>query len=186
MNDNKVQFYPFHAINDFMRDDFRMDVVRQVLQALPSMPDNFRAPIERLTRKSVQVPGFRNPAKAPVAFRLKPTIESFSKQPQMCAAILAAWAECHAALRQQIYDFLISRAWEVLPPDADRTKLPGFLIKWPEGEDFEVLNSHFREAYPKSQETEDNISLMAVWIATRLPYQVSSPQNEPSGQPEES
>jgi len=174
MNNKKVQFYPFHAINDFMRDDFRLEVVREALQSLTGAPEDVRAPIERLTRKTVQVPGFRNPAKAPVAFRLKPTVDSFSRHPQMCAAILTAWAECHPALRQQIYDLLIRRGWEVMPPDADRTKLPGFLIKWPEGEDVEILNEAYRECHPESDETEDSISLMAVWISTRLPYQLGA------------
>jgi hypothetical protein len=178
MSDKQVQFYPFHAINDFMRDDFRLEVVRQTLQGLPDLPDEVRAPIERLTRKSVQIQGFRNPAKAPTAVRLRPTAESFAKSPQMCAAILAAWAEIHALLRQRMYDFLISRGWEVLPPEADRTKLPGFLIKWPDGEDFDTLNSAFRETNPEMEETEDNISLMAVWIAGRLPYQLSSTSND--------
>ena len=110
--------------------------------------------------------------------RIKPTADVFEKSPQLAAAILHAWSAVHSELRQQVYDLLVARKWEVLPPDADRTKLPGFLIKWPKGEDFEILNTAFKEMYPNSQANSDNVSLMIVWISTRLPYQVEGEEEE--------
>ena len=172
MDDKKVQFYPFHAVNDFMRNDYRLEVIRTTLTTLPSLPEELQAPIERLTKKFVKLPGFRNSAKAPANLRVKSTADAFEKSHQLVAAILQAWSSSHPELRQQVYDLLIARNWEVLPPDTDRTKLPGFFIKWPKGEDFDILNAAYKEMYPDSQIGSDDVSLMIVWVSTRLPYHV--------------
>jgi hypothetical protein len=172
MNDKKAQFLPFHTINEFMRNDYRANVVRYTLNTMPALPDEIRSPVERLTRKAVKVPGFRNSAKAPASMRVKPTIEAFEKNPTLVAAILSAWCEAHAELRQQVYDLLTERGWEVLPPEADRTKLPGFITRWPKGEDFETLNAAFVEMYPDLQIESDDVSLMVVWVSVRLPYDI--------------
>ena len=178
MNDKQAQFYPFHAVNDFMRDDFRLEVVRNALNALARLPVEFSAPIERLTKKLVQVPGFRNSSKAPANLRIKPTADAFEKSHQLVAAILHAWSAAYPELRQQVYDLLISRNWEVLPPEADRTRLPGFLVKWPKNEDFDVLNKAFTAMYPQTQTSSDDVSLMIVWVSTRLPYQEEGEEEE--------
>jgi hypothetical protein len=175
MDEKKAQFLPFHAINEFMRPDFRLEVVRKTLYALPDLPENFRLPIDHITKKVVNVPGFRNSLKAPIALRVRPTAEAFEKNPDLVAAILSAWAESRAELRQQVYDLLVSRDWKVLPPETDRTKIPGFLTRWPEGEDFDLLNKAFSEKFPEMQTSSDDVSLMVVWISGRLPYHITSP-----------
>lgn len=174
MEESKAKFLPFHAINEFMRDDYRANVVRTALVASSTLPDDLRESIERQTRRSVQIPGFRNSAKAPVAVRVKPTAEAFAKSPQLVASILAAWAEVHIELRQQVYDLLTERGWPLIPVDADRTKLPGFITKWPKDENFERLNTAFLEKYPGSAINNDDVSLMVVWVSGRLPYQFES------------
>ena len=167
----KVTFLPFHAINEFMRMDYRQEIVRVTLTSLPDLPENFRIPIDQITRATVQVPGFRNSAKAPLVKRVKPTSEAFEKSPHLVAAILSAWAEVHPYLRQQVYDLLLDRGWELLPPTADRTQLPGFLMTWPNGENFEILAQAFSEKFPDTKVSNDDVSLMIVWLSVRLPYQ---------------
>jgi hypothetical protein len=174
MDEKTTQFLPFHAINEFMRDDYRAIVVRSTLNALSTLPAEYRDPIDRLTKKNVQVPGFRISTKAPVALRLKPSIDAFIKQPQVAAAILSAWAEMHSGLRSQVHELLVSRGWEILPPETDRTKLPGFMPTWPKEEDFEKLITAFKAHYPSNDAIDDDISLMVVWISGRLPYQSPS------------
>lgn len=176
-DDKKVQFLPFHAINEFMRNDYRLAVVRTTLNSYASLPEEMRAPIDKLIRKVVQVPGFRNSAKAPTNLKVRPTAEAFEKNPRLVAAILAAWSELHAESRQKVHDLLTARGWDILPVDADRTKLPGFLITWPQGEEFEVLNKAFDAMYPGDQISSDDISLMVVWISGRLPYQIDEQEN---------
>jgi hypothetical protein len=170
MDNKKAKFLPFHALNEFMRPDYRLEVVRVALYALPELPENFRTPIEHLTRKFIQVPGFRNSGKAPAALRVRPTAEAFEKRPDLVAAILSAWAESHSELRQRIYDLLKARNWDLLPPEADRTKLPGFLPDWPSGEDFDILNEAYKEMFPEATNSTDDISLMVVWLSGQLPF----------------
>jgi hypothetical protein len=174
MDKQTTQYLPFHAVNEFMRDDYRAVVIRTTLNALSGLPTEYRDPVDRLTKKNVQVPGFRVSTKAPVALRLKPTIDAFVKNPQMAAAILSAWAEVHTGLRSQIHELLAAREWEVLPAEADRTQLPGFIPTWPKEEDFEKLTLAFKEKYPETGVSDDDISLMIVWISGRLPFQSSA------------
>lgn len=171
MNEKKVSFLPFHALNEFMNSEFRLDVVRTTLNALPTLPKSFQSPINRLIKKVVSVPGFRNSLKAPTQMKVRPMVKAFQKSPELVAAILSAWSEAHAELRQQVFDLLISRDWELIPVDSDRTKLPGFLTIWPKDENFETLNNIFMEIYPDTQANSNDVSLMVVWLSGRLPYQ---------------
>jgi hypothetical protein len=183
MSDKKQEFLPFHAINEFMREDYRLVVVRAVLHATQQLPVEFRAAIEKQTKHNVKVPGFRNSVLAPAGVRVSPTAGAFEKNPDLAGAILAAWAETHVDLRQQVFDLLIERGWELLPIDVNRAKLPGFLIHWPKGEDFEVIQKAFAEKYPQSTENSDDISLMTVWLGNRLPYKVEGEDEEQDNAP---
>ncbi|MEN6411116.1 MAG: hypothetical protein ABFD44_15535 [Anaerolineaceae bacterium] len=170
MSNNEVKMLPFHAINGFMRDDYRTSVIHHVLSNLSQLPDDIQAPVRTAIRKSVQVPGFRNSAQAPVSMKVKPSAALFEKDPRFAAIILSAWSELHSTLRTQVYDLLSERGWELIPAEADRTRLPGFLITWKDGEDFDLINRAFQEKYNLPDVSADDISLMTVWISNRLPY----------------
>ncbi len=178
MAEKKQEFLPFHAINEFMRDDYRLVVVRTALHNAQKLPPEFREAIEKQTKRSVKVPGFRNSALAPAGVRVAPTANAFEKNPDLVGAILAAWAETQAELRQQVYDLLVERGWELLPIDVNRAKLPGFMVHWPKGEDFEVVHKAFVEKHPQSTSTADDVSLMTVWLGDRLPYKVEGEDEE--------
>jgi hypothetical protein len=179
--DKEVSFFPFHAINEFMTDEYRDEVVRSVLLSYDSLSEEYRGRIDRNIKKNVQIPGFRNSSKAPAQLRVKPATDSFQKNPALVAAILSAWAELHTNLRQQVYDVLISRGWELLPVDADRTKVPGFLPKWPKGDDFEILYQAFTTTYPDIDPEMNDVSLMVVWLSGRLPYEFVDKDDAPAG-----
>lgn len=204
MEENQVQFLPFNAINEFMRDDFRLKVVRSVLGKLSALPTNFQDPINRMTRKVVQVPGFRNSEKAPTAVKLLPIASAFQKSPELVAAVLAAWAEIQSDLRLQIYTILKSRGWNmfpeeiqdvavfasslkmdvpgdwgVLPPTADRTRLPGFMIYWPAGQGYDDIYNDFTTQFPQAENSLDEVSLMAIWLSLRLPYKIDGEEAAP-------
>jgi hypothetical protein len=178
MSSKRAEFLPFHALNEFMRPDYRLSVVRAALNALPDLPSNFRSPIDKLTKQVVRVPGFRNGAQAPTLMKVGPIAAAFEKSPELVAAVLAAWAESLPDLRQKVHDLLKGRNWEVLPPEADRAKVPGFLTHWPKSEDFDVLNKAFAEAYPDFNAATDDVSLMVVWVSGRLPYHVEGEEEE--------
>jgi hypothetical protein len=181
MTDSHAHLLPFHAINDFMLADYRQQVIQETLSSLANVSDGARAAVERTTRRYVAVPGFRNAAKAPVGVRIRPTIKAFEKHPDLVAAILSAWGELHAYLRQQLYDLLVERGWEVFPPDTERSKLPGFFPTWPAGEDFDKINAAYTEKFPDNEQPANHISLMTVWVSMRLPY--DQPAESEPGEP---
>ncbi len=176
--EKKVSFLPFHAINEFMTSEYRLEVIRSTLTALHDLPEKFQIPINKLTGRLVKIPGFRHSLKAPTPLRVKPTVDAFEKSPDLVAAILSAWAQAHAGLREEIYTLLQARHWEILPIDAERDRLPGFITVWPHGENFDVLNQAFKEMFPEATVSSDDVSLMVVWISGRLPYQFTDSEEE--------
>ena len=192
----KTEFLPFHAINEFMRPDFRLNVIRETLTAQSTLDESRVNDLNQQIKKRVTVPGFRNSDKAPALIKVLPTSKSFEKYPELVAAILSCWAEIQSELRDQVYALLKSRKWlmfsedegldsislsmdiieewPIFPIKMNRTKLPGFFTHWPKGEDFEILYKNFSELFPESTASIDKVSLMVVWISMRLPYQVDS------------
>jgi len=174
---SKMEFIPFNAINEFMRTDYRMSLIRSTLLALPDLAPKTQASINKLTKKHVKVPGFRNSAKAPASVKAVAMVKPFEKQPKLVAAIISAWAELNHELRQQIFDILIGFDWKLLPLEANRSRLPGFLMQWPEKEDYDTIYETFTKADPESEYSIDDVSLMAVWISLRLPVEKVSKEN---------
>jgi len=170
MNENqKTEFIPYHAINEFMRSDFRLNIIRTTLMALPQLDRHYRNSVDRLTRKYVKVAGFRNSVKAPISLKSVALVKPFSKQPDLVSAILSAWSAANNKLQIGVFDLLIDKNWELLPIKADRTKLPGFLTKWPIEDDYEGIYQVFVEKYPNTQVSIDETSLMSIWLSGRLP-----------------
>lgn len=185
---DQLKFLPFHAINEFMRDDFRLTVIRNVLGNISEVDKSRSIRINNLTNKLVKIPGFRNPARAPTAIKIIPVSKAFEKHPELVAEIISAWVESHPVLRDEVYELLKVREWtfmtdnidmkemlknwRILPIDADRTSLPGFYTIWPKGENFEIIYNTYTDLYPNSENSIDNVSLMVVWLTMRLPYQV--------------
>jgi hypothetical protein len=178
MDDDQVAFLPYHAINEFMLDDYRHEVVSTALNALPELPEELRASLEGQIRRAVRVPGFRNSGKAPLQLKVKPTEKAFEKSAELVALVLAAWAEANPVLRQQVFDLLVGNGWEILPIEADRTQLPGWLTVWPAGQDYDVLYETFRSTYPEVEAQKNDVSLMVVWLSGRLPYHVEGEDEE--------
>ena len=199
MSENTIEFLPLHAINEFMRPDFRITVIRKTLTSLPKLPDNLSGSINHLTRRFVKVPGFRNSEKAPTMVKVLPMANAFEKSSELVGAVLSAWAEAQAELRAQVNHVLkernwaffpdaihslhdlpalkTERDWGILPIAADRAKLPGFLVYWPKGEDFENLYDTYTKLYPEATASLDEVSLMAVWLSMRLPYHITEEES---------
>lgn len=202
-NENdELQFLPFHAINEFMRPDFRLAVVRETLSVLNTLSEDTISFVNHLIHKQVKIPGFRNSEKAPSVVKVIPTSKSFEKSSELVAAILMAWTESKPTLRQEVLDLLTSRGWKtfpaeiktitdlsipksaedwaILPVHVNRARLPGFIILWPKGEAFETLYNHFTKLYPDSPASMDQVSLMVVWLTLRLPYNITENELVPA------
>jgi hypothetical protein len=134
--------------------------------------------ISGLIKRNVKVQGFRNSSLAPLPLKIKGAVENFEKSPVFVAEILEGWGELNKELAEIIYEFLNERNWETLPVATERSKLPGFLTRWPAKETFDGLISAFREKYKEIEVSDNDISLMVVWISNRLPYELAEEQEE--------
>jgi hypothetical protein len=199
MNTN-LEFLPFHAINEFMRPDFRLDVIRSTISNLDTLSEIDKDRINKSIKKNVKIPGFRNSDKAPALIKVIPITKAFEKKPDLVATILSSWATLQNELSHQVYDMLIHRNWKILssesdfdmqslikkpfsewgifPIDFDRTKLPGFYPHWPKGEDFESQYKTFNDMTPEVEKSIDEVSLMTVWLTLRLPYHIDEDLND--------
>jgi hypothetical protein len=187
MDDNQIRYLPFNAINEFMLDEFRHKVIHTVMRDVEKLPGDRRGSLNGMVRKYISLPGFRNSTLAPLPMRVKNAIQPFERRPEFTARVLQCWSDLHVELRQQIFDMLVSRGWEkLLPPEADRSKLPGFQAEWPKTETYDALDQSYAELYPEGGAVSDDIRLMAVWIANRLPYELfEDEEGEEAGNEEE-
>jgi hypothetical protein len=196
----KTEFLPFHAINEFMRPDFRLTIIRETLTNQESLPEELSTELNHQIKKKVTIPGFRSSDKAPALVKVLPTSKAFEKYPDLVAVILSSWAEYQSELRDQIYQLLKSRNWKmlsesdeinienlsanfiidwpILPVKMNRMKLPGFYTQWPKDQDFEALYKTYTELYPAAETSIDKVSLMVVWLSLRLPYHVEQGGDE--------
>jgi hypothetical protein len=170
MNDEQFQFAPFQAINQFMVPEYRQRVLQFVYSRLSQLSKDRSGKITNLTNRFVKLPGFRNSALAPLSVKVRSAGDAYERRSDFVAQILQGWAELQPELAQQIYDFLTARGWELLPVETDRTKLPGFMLRWPQKDSYDVLDQAYAEAYPEAQTDTDDFRLMVVWISGRLPY----------------
>jgi len=170
MSNEKIAFVPFHALNEFMTPEYREEVLRVVFSKLNDLSQMRKSLVNRAVKNDVNVPGFRNSSLAPLALRVKGAAKAFAKKPEFTAQILSAWLELSPALSKRVYALLKERGWEVLPIEADRTRLPGFMVQWPAGESYDTLGQAFSERWPESTHDVNDIRLMIVWMSGRLPY----------------
>ncbi len=170
MSDKQAQFLPFNAINEFMLPDYRLHILQTIFARFNDLPGERRNAINGLVKRHIQIPGFRNSLLAPPAIKARNAVTIFERRPDFAGHVLQGWSELYPELRQKVHDFLKAREWEVLPADADRTKLPGFMMDWPEGQDYDVLGQAYAEMYPDDKPEDYDLRLMIVWLSGRLPY----------------
>ncbi len=181
MKKEKQAFLPFHAVNEFMRDDFRMQVIQGVFSQVEKCASESRSRLIKLVNKGVQVPGFRNGNQAPVHIKVKNSQGYFEKSAEFAGVVMECWSQLHNDLRENLHALLLEYDWKIPALSEDLSLLPGFQVDWPKGQSFEYLCQTVREKYPDTQESDDEISLMVVWVGNRLP--VNQPiENEDSDQ----
>jgi hypothetical protein len=178
--EQKVEYLPFHAINEFMRDDYRLTVLNEVLSQQDKIAPEKKAIIGKMIAKYVTIQGFRNSNLAPTGRKAKSSVPLFERSADYSAVIIECWKNLHEELAKTVYEVLTEHNWEkLLPLEDDRSSQPGFLVHWPKADTFEVLIKAVQEKAPELKESEDNISLMAVWLGNRLPYDLYEQEVEP-------
>lgn len=168
---NKMAFLPWSAVNAFMLEDFQLEVLKAVLTGYEHLESEQRRSLNAQIKRGVNVPGFRHAISAPVSIRVKHSIELFEKNAKFAGNVLSAWARIYSDLAKFVHPFLEERGWKILPLESDREKLPGFLTQWPEEDEFSVLTAAFHAKYPEEEYSDNQVSLMCVWLSGRLPYE---------------
>ncbi len=168
--EEKAEYLPFNAINEFMRDDYRLTVLHEAITHLEKLPSSVRKVISGLISQYVKIPGFRKSNLAPAPMKAKNSADLFRQSAEFSAAVIEGWASLHPRLKEAVFNLLSEKGWEPVPMEVDRSRLPGFLIHWPKEDSFEALDNAVRTLMPGMSETDDDISLMVVWIGNRLPY----------------
>ena len=171
-NEKSIQFLPFHAINEFMLPEYRLDVIKNVFQNVDQLPPEHQRAIHRIQKKYLKIPGFRNSTLAPTPIKIRNAVTPFEKSSEFVAELLSAWKVLHEKLGEEISAVLNDMGWEILPVEANHAKLPGFMITWPKSDTFEVIEEKFKEMYPDKNYLEDDVRLMIVWMGGRLPYEL--------------
>ncbi len=172
MDQTENRLFPWNAINDYMLPEFRAKVIGTVLRGINELAPEKRTAINALLRRLLNVPGFRNPAGAPLGVRVRGAVSPFERYSDFCALILQSWCDLNPVLRDEVYKALEGRSFEnLLPPTEDRSLLGGFQTTWPKAETYEALDEAYFSAFPDKKDTStDDIRLMAVWLVNRLPY----------------
>lgn len=177
-NEKQARFIPFHAINEFMLPEYRLKLLQEVFGNFDRLSEKRQSAINRLVKKLVKVDGFRNSTLAPVGLKSRAAVSAFEGSPEMVAQICQAWFELHTDLAAKVVEFLKTRGWEVLPVEADRSALPGFLTRWPEKDNFVTLDDAFVQAYPEDTTHEYDLNMMIVWVSGRLPVELVAEEGE--------
>lgn len=182
----EAKFLPWAALNEFMVDSFRTAVVRRAMTSMQQVGGKHKATIQRIVRNKATVPGFRNAGKAPLPLQIQPAAIVFTKESELVGAVLAVWAETVPDLRDGVHAFLATRNWPLLPADADRTLIPGWLMDWPEKDDLQTLGEAYLAAtYPNNDSpyTRDDACLMICWMSGRLPVNLPEDEDGPEETP---
>ena len=178
MSEQKAKFLPFHALNEFMVPEYRLAILTHVYSQWDQIRPEARTHLLGYVKRMVKVTGFRNPTVAPAALKARASVSSFERSPEFTAAVLSAWASLYPDLAKRVFDLLTQRGWELLPVDADRTRLPGFLTRWPAKEDYDTLGEAYQTAYPDAADDENDLRLMVVWLGMRLPLDMVDSETE--------
>ncbi len=168
--DQYEEFLPFNAINEFMRDDYRLTILQEVITHLESARPEQQKEISKFISQYVKIPGFRKSNLAPAPMKAKNAVVLFQQSAAFSSKIVETWSSLHPKLKETVWTVLNEKGWEPASIEIDRTALPGFQIHWSKADTFEVLNTDVRKLAPDLSESDDDISLMAVWIGNRLPY----------------
>lgn len=171
MNNQEIEFLPFAAINNFMLPEYRSQVLSKVISGLSRQPNKNAGMLKSLIKKYIRVSGFRDSSHAPALLIARNADHAFEESSDFAARTIACWADLKPELAKEVFELLEERGWkDILPLEADRAELPGFLTRWPEKENFDSILAGYKEKFPDSKTEDNDISLMTVWLSGRLPF----------------
>lgn len=166
---NQVENLPFKTINVYIERGFLEEILEQILSNLKNLSKETQGEFNQVFRKYVTVLGFRNPLHAPRPLQIKAFANAFEEKEEIIPFTLSTWASVNKNLANDVLDWLKSKKWDDLALHRSYEDSLGFTNDWPENQSLESISEKFQESNPDSAFSKDEIMLMILWVAGRLP-----------------
>lgn len=163
------EILPFISINVYVERDYLENVARNVLESVGTLTKEEQIAFSQNFRKYVNVLGFRNPLRAPLSLQINAYASAFEEKEEVIPFTLTTWAKVNHELAEKVHSWLLSEGWEDLALARDFEEDNGFNADWPDDLTFDQIEDKFSKANPSFEYDRDDLILMVLWIAGRLP-----------------
>lgn len=170
---NAEQSLPFVAINACLRDDFIQRVISRALEALPGSSEPCVPQLSR-TLASLQIPGFRQFARAPRGLQARAAVSRFRSSSEFVGCVLTVWLAGQGALAAEVERFLEAQQ---VPRERIRAEEGQFRGSWSLDEVLRLADL-FRVEH--NQADRDDIALLLCCLTSRAPVGTEPAEETPA------
>jgi hypothetical protein len=165
------EILPFKSINVYIERDYLEKVTKNILEGLGKLNKQEQIRFSQNFKKYVTVLGFRNPLRAPLSLRVNAYATAFEEKEEVIPFTLTTWTKVNLALAEKVKSWLDSEGWEDLALERDFEEDSGFIADWPDDVTFDQVEVNFQKAHPDFEFDRDDLILMVLWIAGKLPIE---------------
>jgi hypothetical protein len=169
MSTNEI--LPFKSINVYIERDYLEKVTKNVLEGFGKLSKEEQIQFSQNFRKYVSVLGFRNPLRAPLSLQINAYASAFEEKEEVIPFSLTTWAKVNHNLAEKVLSWLKSEGWEDLALAREYEEDSGFVADWPDDISFDQVEEQFQKAHPDFEFDRDDLILMVLWIAGKLPIE---------------
>lgn len=163
------EILPFKSINVYIERDYLEKVAKNILEGVGKLKKEEQIGFSQNFRKFVSVLGFRNPLRAPLSLQVNAYASAFEEKEEVIPFSLTTWAKVNTDLADKVKSWLESEGWEGLALVRDYEEDSGFIADWPDDITFDQVEENFQKAHPEFEFDRDDLILMVLWIAGKLP-----------------
>ncbi|MBW6465059.1 MAG: hypothetical protein K0B06_00965 [Brevefilum sp.] len=163
------EILPFISINVYVEREYLEKVARYILEGVGKLTKEEQIAFSQNFRKYVNVLGFRNPLRAPLSLQVNAYASAFEEKEEVIPFTLTTWAKLSNELAEKVHSWLKSEGWEDLALARDFEEDHGFIADWPDDLTFDQIEKQFSDTHPNFEHDRDDLILMVLWIAGRLP-----------------
>ena len=167
------EYLPYKAINVFIERDYLEKIIKEILESVEKLPRGEQAKFSAFFRNNVNILGFRNPIRAPLALQINAYAAAFEDDGDVIPYTLTTWARVNPELAEKVQSWLEAEGWKGLTAERTLEDSNGFISDWPEELTFDALVEKFNSAHPDHQYDRNDLILMVLWVSGNLPKQQS-------------
>jgi hypothetical protein len=163
------ELLPFKAINVFIEREYLEKVLKEILEGIDNFSKDDQIAFNRFFRKYVNVLGFRNPTRAPFTLQVNAYGSAFEEKDEVIPYTLTTWTKLKSDFAEIVKKWLEAEGWQNLALERTFEESEGFILDWPENLTFDMLVTQFTKSNPDVDFDRDDLILMVLWIAGKLP-----------------